>query len=120
MPVLIGVGQLTARTPGPDADPIEYALTCARLAAEDANIPGAVYPLFANAFRKAQGLTLPQYLADTARLCARLAAVAKDEPYAWFRDGKTAEQIATVTPSNPMINYPFTKYMNSMINVDQG
>ena len=52
-------------------------------------------------------------------LCASLAAVAATHPNAWFRDGKSAEQIATVTAANRMVAYPYPKFMTSIIDVDQ-
>jgi len=83
------------------------------------HVPSNVYPLFANAFRKARGLSLEAYIRNTALLCETFSQVARDQEYAWFRDGKKAPEIATVTQSNRMINYPFTKYMNAIMNVDQ-
>ena len=83
------------------------------------HLPVVAYSLFANAYRCAKGQPLEGYRSSMAHLCAQMARVAKDNPYAWFRDGKTAEEIAAVTPSNPMVHYPYTKYMTAMMNVDQ-
>src|SRR5262249_10137154 len=51
--------------------------------------------------------------------CARFAAVARDNPYAWFRDGKGAAEISTPSPENRMIGFPYPKYMNAIMEVDQ-
>src|SRR5438093_1433710 len=51
---------------------------------------------------------------------ARCAALAAENPYAWFRDGKSAAELATVTPENRMIGFPYPKFMNSILDVNQG
>lgn len=81
--------------------------------------PSIVYPLFANAFRKSQNLTLDNYIWETALLCEKMSQVAQKNEYAWFRDGKSALEISTVTTDNRIIHYPFTKFMNAIMNVDQ-
>ena len=83
-------------------------------------VPNNIYPLFANAYRKAQGLSLEEGMQQNAQISAQYAAVAADNEYAWFRDGKSAQEIAAVTETNRMINYPYTKFMNAIMNVDQG
>ena len=52
-------------------------------------------------------------------LCAGLSAVAADNPHAWFRQARSADEIATVSPSNRMIGFPYPKLMNAIIEVDQ-
>lgn len=84
-----------------------------------AMMPTSVYPLFENALRHHRGWTIERHRAHLGALCARLAAVAKDNPYAWFRDGKTAAEIATVTDANRIIGWPYPKFMNAIIAVDQ-
>jgi acetyl-CoA C-acetyltransferase len=46
--------------------------------------------------------------------------VAAKNPYAWFPVARSAEEIATPTATNRMIAYPYTKYMNAVIETDQG
>ncbi|MCP4749777.1 MAG: acetyl-CoA acetyltransferase, partial [Proteobacteria bacterium] len=82
-------------------------------------MPSVVYPLFANAYRQAQGLSLDENLLQIGKFCEKYAKVAVDNEYAWFRDGKNADLISTVTPDNRMITYPYTKFMNAIMNVDQ-
>jgi acetyl-CoA C-acetyltransferase len=82
-------------------------------------MPTNVYPLFENALRASRGWSLERHREHLAQLCAGMAAVARDNPYAWFRDGKTAEQISAVGASNRMIAFPYPKFMNAIINVDQ-
>jgi len=84
-----------------------------------AQMPTSVYPLFENALRAHRGWSIERHRAHLGALCARLAAIAKDNPYAWFRDGKTAEEITTVSDANRIIGWPYPKYMNAIIAVDQ-
>jgi acetyl-CoA C-acetyltransferase len=82
-------------------------------------MPTNVYPLFENALRARRGWSIERHRAYLAELCARMAAVAQQNPIAWFRDGKTAAEIAAVGPHNRMIAFPYPKFMNAIINVDQ-
>ena len=84
-----------------------------------ANAPLRIYALCENAIRAHKGRPIDEHQKHLAALCARLAQVAKDNPFAWFRDGKTAEEIGTVTPENRMICFPYPKYMNAIMEVDQ-
>ncbi len=82
-------------------------------------LPAVVYPLFANAYRQYHHLSLDDYLMQSGRLCEKYSREAAQNEIAWFRDGKTAEQISTVTTDNRIAHYPFTKYMNAIMSVDQ-
>jgi acetyl-CoA C-acetyltransferase len=81
--------------------------------------PIQIFPLFENALRARGGLSIEQHRQMLGRLCSRLSAVAADNPFAWFRTERTADEIATVTPANRMIGFPYPKYMNAIIDVDQ-
>jgi len=82
-------------------------------------LPTTVYPLFENALRAHRGWSIARQRDHLAHLCARMAAVARDNPYAWFRDGKSAEEIGAVGDGNRMIAFPYPKFMNAIMNVDQ-
>lgn len=82
-------------------------------------MPTSVYPLFENALRAHRGWSIARHREHLGTLCARLAAVARDNPHAWFRDGKSAEEITTVTDANRIIGWPYPKFMNAIIAVDQ-
>jgi acetyl-CoA C-acetyltransferase len=84
-----------------------------------AQMPTVVYPLFENALRAHRNWPIERQRAHLGRLCARMAAVARDNPYAWFRDGKSADEIITVGETNRMVAFPYPKYMNAIIAVDQ-
>src|SRR5205823_9953429 len=82
--------------------------------------PIATYPLFENAFRAARGLDLEAHRRELGAFAARCAALAARNPYAWFRDGKSAEQLGTVTAENRLIGFPYPKFMNAILDVNQG
>lgn len=83
-------------------------------------MPINVYPLFENALRAHYGNGLDEHRMSLGELFAPFSATAAANPYAWFREAKTAQQIATPTPDNRYIGFPYTKSMNSILDVDQG
>ena len=85
-----------------------------------ATLPTAVYPLFENALRAHYGRSLDAHGEALGELFAPFTEVAAQNPHAWFRETKSAHEIATPTPGNRYIGFPYTKYMNSILDVDQG
>src|SRR3954449_6586193 len=81
-------------------------------------MPVQVYPMFETAVRAAAGETVDEHQVKISELWARFSAVAADNPNAWLRDAKSAEEIRTPGPKNRMIGLPYTKYMNSNNDVD--
>lgn len=84
-----------------------------------AQMPTQIYPLFENALRAARGRSVAGQRQFLGRFCAGFAAVARDNRFAWFRDGKSAEEIATPSADNRMIGFPYPKFMNAIMEVDQ-
>src|SRR5262249_14755929 len=82
-------------------------------------LPRQIYPLFENALRARAGRSLDDHAAMLGALCSRLSAVAANNPYAWFRDARSADEITTIAPSNRMVGFPYPKMMNAIIEVDQ-
>jgi acetyl-CoA C-acetyltransferase len=82
-------------------------------------MPTQVYPLFENALRAKRGLSIAAHRRALGELCSRMSAVAAENPYAWFREAATAEELATIGPQNRMIGFPYPKRMNAIIDVDQ-
>lgn len=78
-----------------------------------------VFSMFENSRRKYNGLSREENSRQIAELWAHFAKVAKGNPHAWIRDGKSAEEIGTVTADNRMIGYPYTKSMIANMFVDQ-
>ena len=85
-----------------------------------AAVPIQIYPLFENALRAAAGTTIAEHRAALGRQCARFSEIAAANPYSWFREAKSAAEIADVTAENRMIGFPYTKFMNSILDVNQG
>lgn len=82
-------------------------------------MPVQVYPMFEVALGASQGRTLDEQRHRAAALWARFSDVAAENPNAWIQRSYTADEIATATPDNRMIGYPYTKLMNSNNNVEQ-
>ena len=78
------------------------------------------YPMYENAFRAARGLGLDAHRRELATFAARCAAIAARNPYAWFRDGKSADELITVDADNRMIGFPYPKFLNAILDVNQG
>lgn len=83
-------------------------------------VPINVYPLFENAFRHHKNLSIENHINELGDFCARLSAIAAENPFSWFRNRKTKDEIINVSGSNPMISFPYTKFMCSIMQVDQG
>ncbi len=79
----------------------------------------AMYALIGQALRKSAGQTVDQYREASARLFARFAAVARDNPLAARRDGYSAERIGEVDSQNPWVGFPYTKLMTANAFIDQ-
>ena len=81
-------------------------------------LPVQVYPMFETALRAAAGRTVAQQQLLSSTLLSRFSDIAADNPNAWLRTARTAEEIRTPTATNRMIGFPYTKYMNANNNVD--
>ena len=78
------------------------------------------FALVENAFRAARGLSFADATAEIGAFAERSAAIAAANPYAWFRDAKSAATLTTVAPSNRMVAFPYPKYLNAIMEVNQG
>ena len=121
-----GASFLDARRPGDDEERDETigpslsgmlgpAETAAGLRA-----PAEIYPILESALARREGRSFEQQRRHLADVMARFTEVAADNPYAWFRQRRTAGEIAGITPENRLTAEPYTKRMNSFPNVDQG
>jgi acetyl-CoA C-acetyltransferase len=86
----------------------------------DLNLPVNIYPLFENALRAAKGISISKHRPKIADFCARMSEIAAKNPYSWFQQPRTADEICTVSDENRMIAFPYSKFMCSIMNVDQG
>lgn len=82
-------------------------------------VPPSVYPLYENALRAHHGRDLEGHRRTVGDMLARFSAVAAENPYAWFRTRRGAEEITRPGPDNRMVAFPYTKYMNAVLRVDQ-
>lgn len=85
-----------------------------------AMLPVRIYPLFENAIRAARRWGIEEHRAKLGHLGERFSAVAAGNPHAWFRQARTAGEIMTVGPANRMVGFPYPKFLNAIIEVDQG
>lgn len=83
-------------------------------------IPAHAYPLYENGLRGHYGETIEGHQRTMGELFARFTEVAAEHPQAWYPIRRTAEEIATATPKNRFVSWPYTKYMNAMNQINQG
>lgn len=82
--------------------------------------PIDVYPLYENAARAAWGQTLAEGQAESGAIGEGFSRVAADNPHAWIRKPVSAETIASATPDNRMVSFPYTKMMVANAGVNMG
>ncbi len=82
--------------------------------------PVFVYPLYEMACQAAWGQTPAEGQSESAELWAGLSRIAADNPHAFLRQPRSAEDIATVSPSNRPIAWPYSKLMVANPVVNQG
>lgn len=82
-------------------------------------LPVNVYPLFETALAAHYGRTPLAHRQAIGRLMAAFTEVAARNPYAQLPVARTADELITPTEDNRYIGYPYTKYLNSNMFVDQ-
>ncbi len=80
--------------------------------------PVNTYPLFENGIRGHKKRTVREHQLALGRLFSPFSKVAAANPYAWFPTFRTPEEIATQADNNRYVGFPYTKYMNAIIQVD--
>lgn len=78
-----------------------------------------VYPLFENALRGHYCNSIKQHQLEMGALFSRFTDVAAETPFSWFKERRTAEEIAHPSSTNRMVGWPYTKFMNAMNQVNQ-
>ncbi|GIU68070.1 acetyl-CoA acetyltransferase [Candidatus Phycosocius spiralis] len=81
--------------------------------------PANVYPLFENAYRSYVGRDLASHQTALGALYAPFTQVAAHNPFAWFRHSHSAKDLITIGPTNRMVGYPYPKFLNAILQVDQ-
>lgn len=85
----------------------------------DLFMPQFMYPFFETALRSASGRSPDEHSRFLGARCERLARIAAGNPHAWSRTAACADEIASITPQNRYVVYPYTLRMIANINVDQ-
>jgi acetyl-CoA C-acetyltransferase len=82
--------------------------------------PAEVYPVLENALSAKSGASPAEARARIAAFYSRASETAAKNPYAWFQQVRTPDEIAEPSSANRMTAEPYTLSMNSFANVDQG
>ena len=82
--------------------------------------PADTYPIFESALAAKLGSSAEESRRRIAAFMSRSSEVAAKNPFAWFPQVRSAEEIAEPSPANRITAEPYTKCMNSFANVDQG
>ena len=88
-------------------------------AAHGLDMPVNTYPLFENALRARDRRTLAEHQRRLGQLFEPFTRVAAANPFAWFPIERSAESLVNVRPENRMVSYPYPKYLNAIMQVDQ-
>jgi acetyl-CoA C-acetyltransferase len=104
-----------SREPAPEQDPSHPVERAHGIVA-----PSITYPLWEPALRVAADRSPQDHAAHLGRMMARFTEVAAANPYAWFPQERSAEELLTVTTDNRMVATPYPKLLNAMMRVDQG
>lgn len=88
-------------------------------AAHGLGYPVNTYPLFENALRARDGRSISDHQQRLGALFSPFSQVAAANPNAWFPVARSPEEIITVTERNRMISFPYPKYLNAIMEVDQ-
>lgn len=84
-----------------------------------ADRPVRIYPLLENALRAKEGLTIEQQRRELGKFAESFSSVAAANPLSWFPVKRSAEEAVTPSPQNRMIGWPYPKYLNAVMEVDQ-
>jgi acetyl-CoA C-acetyltransferase len=82
-------------------------------------LPIHIYPLFENALRHHESLSIEAHRKELGDFCAGFSSISSSNEFAWFTAPKSKEEIVTLSESNPMTAFPYTRSMCSIIQVDQ-
>jgi len=78
------------------------------------------FPLFETALWAASGLDIAEYMHHVASLWSGFSQVAASHPHSWSKTIRTPKEIITPGPHNRPIAFPYNKFMNAFVTVDQG
>jgi acetyl-CoA C-acetyltransferase len=87
--------------------------------AHGADLPVRVYPIIETALRAGLGISPEEHRRSLGLFAERFSRVAAGNPHAWFPVERTAQEAVDTAGGNRMIGYPYTKYLNAVMDVDQ-
>lgn len=102
---------ITVGTTGEGSDEAESAIGL--------QMPIHIYPIFENALRAARGQSLARHRRSMGELFEPFTRVAAKNPYAWFPTERGASELSEPTSNNRLICFPYTKYLNAVMETDQ-
>jgi len=82
-------------------------------------LPIHIYPLFENALRHHENLSIKKQREELGEFCTGFSAIAAENQFSWFQIPKTSNEITEITNTNRMISFPYTRSMCSIMQVDQ-
>lgn len=82
--------------------------------------PANTYPLIETAVRAHHQRTPEEHMRVLGDLLTGFTKTASQQENAWFPIERSAEEIITPSDENRMVGTPYTKYMNSIMQIDQG
>ena len=77
------------------------------------------YPIFENALRAHLGRDMATHMEKVGQLMTPFTEIAANHPQSWFPTRRGAEELVTVSDDNRLVGYPYPKYLNSVIRIDQ-
>ncbi|HEV2651626.1 MAG TPA: acetyl-CoA acetyltransferase [Rhizomicrobium sp.] len=80
--------------------------------------PVNVYPLFETGLRGQKGRSPADHLKWLGQFFSPFTKVASENPYSWFPTFRPPEEISTPSEKNRFVGFPYTKYLNAVIEVD--
>jgi acetyl-CoA C-acetyltransferase len=80
--------------------------------------PVNVYPLFENSLRGEKHRTPAEQLRWLGEFFSPFTKVASENPNAWFPTFRSPSEISTASEKNRFVGFPYTKYLNAVIEVD--
>ena len=94
-------------------------IDCDRETRHGLRAPIHFYPMFENALRARRGLDLESHRAQMGKLMNRFTRVAAENRYAWFPVERGVDELTIPTAANRMICFPYTKYLNAVLFINQ-
>lgn len=89
-------------------------------AAHGIDRPVNIYPLFENGLRGKLGHSIDEHMAYLGKFFSPFTKVAAQNEYSWFPVERSAEELTTVNEKNRWVGFPYPKFLNSIIRVNQG